>query len=65
MTRPLFPVYRLIRGKLCRQDVPGGDWSELDRDAANDLLRKLDGEKFQKAQSASLERREPIFHHPV
>ena len=41
-----FPVYRLVGPSVCRQDIPGGDWTSLSKDEANDLLSAFDGNVF-------------------
>lgn len=34
-------VYRLLEGKICRQDIAGGRWSELSAEEADLLLSGL------------------------
>lgn len=36
-----YVVYRLLGGKICRQDINGGRWSELSAEEAELLLSRL------------------------
>lgn len=61
-----YPVYRyMVIDGVCRQDAPGGRWTQLTLEETDELLSRLDGQTIDPPAPAATHVTETIFHHRV